>query len=399
MITEPVKPVRARLPRARRGHGRRRRRGSPGARRGRRARLPAAVARDDARRLGRRRALPRHVLAALPRHLDARRLGLDRRGRLLVPARPQRRHAQHRRQADRAGGARVGGDRAAAIVAEAAAVGVPHDGEGRGGVDLLRAEPGDERGRGARRRRRRRTRSARRSSPTGSCGSRRCRRRARPRSCAAPCVRVRSARTRATCRRSRTPRRWRRSRMPFAELRGTALVTGGGRGIGANIARELASAGMDVIVTARSRGEIDAVAGEIGGRALAVDVSRARRRSSARSARPARSTCSSRNAGIGNRPASTWEIDPDAWWRAFEVNVLGVYLCCRAVIPGMLERGGGRIVNVAQRLGVPPGRDRRQRVRREQGGRAPLRRGARRRARADAASSSSRSAPGSSGRR
>ena len=83
--------------------------GPPGARRGRRARLQARVAGDDARHLARPRALPRDVLAPLPRRLDARRLGLGRRGRLLVPARPLRRHAQHRRQADRPGRARVGG--------------------------------------------------------------------------------------------------------------------------------------------------------------------------------------------------------------------------------------------------------------------------------------------------
>ena len=39
--------------------------------------------------------------------------------------------------------------------------------------------------------------------------------------------------------------------------------------------------------------------------------------------------------------------DPDEWWRTFEVNVLGVYLCCHAFAPRMLERGSGRIVNVA----------------------------------------------------
>ena len=39
--------------------------------------------------------------------------------------------------------------------------------------------------------------------------------------------------------------------------------------------------------------------------------------------------------------------DPDEWWRTFEVNVLGVYRCCHAFARGMIERGGGRIVNVA----------------------------------------------------
>ena len=92
----------ARLPRARTGDGRLLAGREAAARRGRRARLHAGVARDDARHLGRRRALPRDVLAALPGRVDARRLGVDRRGRLLVPARPLRRHPEHRRQADRA---------------------------------------------------------------------------------------------------------------------------------------------------------------------------------------------------------------------------------------------------------------------------------------------------------
>ena len=51
------------------------------------------------------------------------------------------------------------------------------------------------------------------------------------------------------------------------------------------------------------------------------------------------------NAGVSgpNDPFA----EPDDWWHTFEVNVLGVFLCCRAVAPGMIERGGGRIVNVA----------------------------------------------------
>ena len=61
------------------------------------------------------------------------------------------------------------------------------------------------------------------------------------------------------------------------------------------------------------------------------------------------------NAGIGNQPDSTWETDPDEWWRIFEVNVLGVHLCCRAVIPGMLERGHGRIVITGSGAAYLPG--------------------------------------------
>ena len=53
-----------------------------------------------------------------------------------------------------------------------------------------------------------------------------------------------------------------------------ALVTGGGRGIGENIARELAAAGMEVTVTGRTRDQVESVAAEVGGRALVGDVSK-----------------------------------------------------------------------------------------------------------------------------
>ena len=133
-----------------------------------------------------------------------------------------------------------------------------------------------------------------------------------------------------------------------------ALVTGGGRGIGANIARALAADDWSVVVTARSRDEIDAVASEIGGRALEMDVSS--RESVERGfaeAGPVELLVA--NAGVGSRDGATWELDPADWWRTFEVNVLGVHLCCRAVIPGMLERGNGRIVITSSGASYLPG--------------------------------------------
>jgi NAD(P)-dependent dehydrogenase (short-subunit alcohol dehydrogenase family) len=54
------------------------------------------------------------------------------------------------------------------------------------------------------------------------------------------------------------------------------------------------------------------------------------------------------NAGVMSSGASTalpWEQEPEDWWRVFEINVFGAYLCARAVLPGMVERGRGRIVN------------------------------------------------------
>ncbi|MGZ4388352.1 MAG: SDR family NAD(P)-dependent oxidoreductase [Gaiellaceae bacterium] len=122
-----------------------------------------------------------------------------------------------------------------------------------------------------------------------------------------------------------------------------AFVTGGGRGIGAGIARALAGDGWEVVVGARSRGQVEAVADEIGGEWVQVDV--AERRSVERAVAEAGEVdLLVANAGIANQDGATWEVDPADWWRVFEVNVLGVHLCCRAVIPGMLERGGGRIV-------------------------------------------------------
>jgi len=137
-----------------------------------------------------------------------------------------------------------------------------------------------------------------------------------------------------------------------------ALVTGGGRGIGANIARELAEAGARVAVAARTRGQVEAVAGEIGGLALEVDVTD--RGAVERMVAETEDELGPiqllvANAGIGNQDVSTWETDPEDWWRIQKVNVLGVHLSCRAVIPGMLERGEGRIVITGSGAAYLPG--------------------------------------------
>jgi NAD(P)-dependent dehydrogenase (short-subunit alcohol dehydrogenase family) len=129
------------------------------------------------------------------------------------------------------------------------------------------------------------------------------------------------------------------------ELEGqTAVVTGGGRGIGAGVARELADAGADVIVAARSREEVETVAEEIGGRAVDLDVAdRAAVERTFADIGPVDLLVANAGRNV-SEPGGAWEVDPTEWWNVFEVNVLGVYLCCRAVIPGMLERGRGRIV-------------------------------------------------------
>jgi NAD(P)-dependent dehydrogenase (short-subunit alcohol dehydrogenase family) len=123
-------------------------------------------------------------------------------------------------------------------------------------------------------------------------------------------------------------------------------VTGGGRGVGANVAHALAEDGFSVVVAARTREQVESVAAEIGGRALELDVS------SAESIERAVAGAGEiellvNNAGITGPDGHTWEVDPAGWWRTFEVNVRGPFLCARAALPGMIERGGGRIVNVA----------------------------------------------------
>ena len=122
-----------------------------------------------------------------------------------------------------------------------------------------------------------------------------------------------------------------------------ALVTGGGRGIGANIARKLAADGWEVVVAARTLEQVEAVADEIGGRAVALDVTN-REAVEHVVAEAGLVDLLVANAGIGGPDGPTWEIEPEDWWRTFEVNVLGVHLCCRAVIPDMLDRESGRIV-------------------------------------------------------
>ena len=133
-----------------------------------------------------------------------------------------------------------------------------------------------------------------------------------------------------------------------------ALVTGGGRGIGAGIARALAGDGWDVVVGARTREQIEAVAEEIGGRWVEVDV--ADRGSVEQAvAEAGEIDLLVANAGFAGTGGSSWEIDPADWWQVHEVNVLGVHLCCRAVIPGMLERGSGRIVITGSGAAYLPG--------------------------------------------
>jgi 3-oxoacyl-[acyl-carrier protein] reductase len=128
--------------------------------------------------------------------------------------------------------------------------------------------------------------------------------------------------------------------------------------VGAGIARALAGDGWEVVVGARSREQVETVADEIGGEWVQIDV--ADRGSVEQAvAEAGELDLLVANAGVAeSRETPSWEIDLSEWWGVYEVNVLGVHLCCRAVIPGMLERGRGRIAITGSGAAYLPGGDR-----------------------------------------
>jgi NAD(P)-dependent dehydrogenase (short-subunit alcohol dehydrogenase family) len=134
-----------------------------------------------------------------------------------------------------------------------------------------------------------------------------------------------------------------------------AIVTGAGRGIGRASALVLAGAGAAVILAARSADQITSVADEIkhkGGQAIAIptDVSDAAEVDhllvlALRAFRQVDILVN--NAAVIQPMGRVWETSPVAWQRLIAINLIGPYLCSRAVLPHMLDRGSGRIINVS----------------------------------------------------
>ena len=137
-----------------------------------------------------------------------------------------------------------------------------------------------------------------------------------------------------------------------------AVVTGGAQGIGYAVAERMLQSGATVslwdvneVQLGKAR-ETLSRSGEVG-----IQVVELTDENSVAAATKATRSVFGRidalvnSAGITGGNGTTWELAPDVWRRVIEVNLVGCYLTCRAVVPGMIERGYGRIVNIASVAG------------------------------------------------
>jgi 2-dehydro-3-deoxy-L-rhamnonate dehydrogenase (NAD+) len=144
--------------------------------------------------------------------------------------------------------------------------------------------------------------------------------------------------------------------MAFFDLSGqTAIVTGGAAGIGEAISRRLAAAGARVFIADRDAPAAASASKEISGSVgidmNVTDAASVRRAVDHAIAETGRIDILVNNAGIAGVAAPLPEQTEDDWNRVIAVNMTGVFLCTRAVIPHMRERGYGRIVNIASIAG------------------------------------------------
>lgn len=132
--------------------------------------------------------------------------------------------------------------------------------------------------------------------------------------------------------------------------KGTAVVTGASSGIGAATARRLAAEGFDVVAAARRIDRLEALCADIGGRAIALDVTDAASVAALAEAVPD-VTVLVNNAGgaIGVDPIA--EADPDDWAAMYDVNVVGTLRVTRALLPALIASGDGHVVFMGSTAG------------------------------------------------
>ena len=139
----------------------------------------------------------------------------------------------------------------------------------------------------------------------------------------------------------------------------TVMITGASRGIGEAAARMFAAAGANVVLLARGQDAIAEIAGDIGEQALAIpcDVSRYQEVSTAVDAASdafGGVDVLINNAGAIEPISHLASADPDAWGQVIDVNLKGVFYGMRAVLPGMLVRGSGTILNISSGAAYGP---------------------------------------------
>ena len=137
-----------------------------------------------------------------------------------------------------------------------------------------------------------------------------------------------------------------------------AVITGGAQGIGYATAERLLRSGASVVLWDIDAAKLDearrslAALGPIDGSVVELTDDGAVSAAAAQVvAAHGRIDILVNNAGITGGNATTWELDPSVWRRVVEVNLIAPYLTCRAVVPHMLKREWGRIVNIASVAG------------------------------------------------
>jgi NAD(P)-dependent dehydrogenase (short-subunit alcohol dehydrogenase family) len=141
-----------------------------------------------------------------------------------------------------------------------------------------------------------------------------------------------------------------------------ALVTGGGRGLGRAYAQALAQAGMAVAVTARTESDLQETVEQIeksGGRALAIPADVTNLKTMEQLVASVEHTLGPidlliNNAGTFRAFGLAAEVDAEEWWREVEINLRGPLHGARAVLPSMIRRKRGRLINLASGAGLGP---------------------------------------------
>jgi len=136
-----------------------------------------------------------------------------------------------------------------------------------------------------------------------------------------------------------------------------ALVTGASRGLGEGVARALARQGAKVMLVARDDALVRKVAGEIGGEAMACDVSDYAAVTQAAAATRKRLgglDILVNNAGVIEPISEIASSDPVAWARSIQINLIGAYNVVHAVLDGMSKSGGGTIINISSGAAYRP---------------------------------------------